>query len=137
MESPLLTVYQYASRYLEQLPDLPVNAAADWQSLRYGLDHALQNQGIAASEVIRQLINDCEKGIVHSTSGRFFGWVMGGHVPSALAADWLTSMWDQNAALYASGPSAAVVEEVAGTWLNPTGKPAGPMLSRRYILLKK
>ncbi len=38
-------------------------------------------------------------------------------MPSALAADWLTSTWDQNAALYACSPAAAVVEEVAGAWL--------------------
>src|SRR5262249_31119078 len=46
-----------------------------------------------------------------------FGWVIGGVVPSALAADWLTTAWDQNAGLYAAGPAAAVVEEVAGAWL--------------------
>ncbi|HTC89306.1 MAG TPA: pyridoxal-dependent decarboxylase, partial [Bryobacteraceae bacterium] len=40
-----------------------------------------------------------------------------GSVPAALAADWLTSAWDQNAALYACAPSAAVVEEIAGEWL--------------------
>ena len=49
--------------------------------------------------------------------GRFFGWVIGGAVPSALAADWLAAAWDQAAGLYAAGPAAAVVEEVAGAWL--------------------
>jgi glutamate/tyrosine decarboxylase-like PLP-dependent enzyme len=43
--------------------------------------------------------------------------VIGGSLSSALAADWLTSAWDQNAGLYACGPAAAVVEEVAGEWL--------------------
>jgi aromatic-L-amino-acid decarboxylase len=43
--------------------------------------------------------------------------VIGGSLPSALAADWLTSAWDQNAGLYACGPAAAVVEEIAGAWL--------------------
>ena len=50
-------------------------------------------------------------------SGRFFGFVIGGAVPAAIGADWLVTAWDQNAALFAPTPAAAVVEEVAGTWL--------------------
>ncbi len=52
-----------------------------------------------------------------SAGGRFFGWVIGGSLPSALAADWLTSAWDQNAGHHACSPAAAVAEEVAGEWL--------------------
>ena len=52
-----------------------------------------------------------------SGSGRFFGFVFGGAIPAALAADWLTVAWDQNAGLYAAAPAAAVVEKVAGEWL--------------------
>src|SRR6185295_10688147 len=52
-----------------------------------------------------------------SAGGRFFGWVIGGALPAALGADWLTTAWDQNAGLYACGPAAAVVEEVAAAWL--------------------
>jgi glutamate/tyrosine decarboxylase-like PLP-dependent enzyme len=50
-------------------------------------------------------------------SGRFFAWVMGGSLPAALAADWLTSAWDQNAHAYGTGPAAAITEEVVGGWL--------------------
>jgi aromatic-L-amino-acid decarboxylase len=49
--------------------------------------------------------------------GRFFGWVIGGSLPAALAADWVTLAWDQNAAIHACGPAEAVIEEVAGSWL--------------------
>jgi glutamate/tyrosine decarboxylase-like PLP-dependent enzyme len=51
--------------------------------------------------------------------------VVGGHHPAALAADWLTSAWDQNNGLYAMSPSLSVVEEVAGGWmLDLLGLPA-------------
>ena len=50
-------------------------------------------------------------------SGRFFGGVIGGSIPAAIAADWLTSTWDQNAGLTLPTPAAGIVEEVAGTWL--------------------
>ena len=52
-----------------------------------------------------------------SAGGRFFGWVIGGVLPAAMAADWLTSAWQQNAALYACSPAASVVEETVGNWL--------------------
>jgi len=58
--------------------------------------------------------------------GRYFGFVIGGGVPAAVAADWLTSVWDQNAGLYVGGPAAAVVEEVAADWLRDLlGLPQG------------
>ena len=67
--------------------------------------------------MIRELARDVDGGLVGSSGGRFFAWVIGGSVPAALAADWLTSVWDQNAAMFACSPAAAVAEEVAGGWL--------------------
>src|SRR5580765_5345849 len=58
-----------------------------------------------------------EPGLVAHTGPRYFGFVIGGSLPVAMAADWLTSAWDQNAGLYATSPAAAVVEEVAAAWL--------------------
>src|SRR5215472_11510714 len=51
-----------------------------------------------------------------SGGGRFFGWVIGGVLPAALAADWLTSAWDQNGASNLTSPAEAIVEEVCGQW---------------------
>jgi aromatic-L-amino-acid decarboxylase len=67
--------------------------------------------------VIDDLVRDAEGGIIGSTGGRFFGWVIGRTLPAALAADWLTSAWDQNAAIHACGAAEAVIAEVAGRWL--------------------
>jgi len=69
------------------------------------------------ARVIDELVADSRGGITGSQGGRFFGWVIGGGLPAAMAADWLTTVWDQNAGVYAAGPAAAVVEEIAGAWL--------------------
>jgi len=113
----LETAARQALAYLENLENRPVRAPADHVTLRRALSRPLAEEGVPPDQVIEDLIRDAEPGIVASAGGRFFAWVIGGALPSALAADWLTSTWDQNAALCASGPSAAIVEEVAGEWL--------------------
>ena len=110
-------VLRHALSHLENLDTFPVAAAADLNTLRQQLSKPLTEEGIPAEQVIDELVRDVDGGIIGSAGGRFFGWVVGASVPAALAADWLTSAWDQNAALYATAPAAAVVEEVAGAWL--------------------
>jgi glutamate/tyrosine decarboxylase-like PLP-dependent enzyme len=106
-----------ALTYIEGLENKSVAAVADLATLRDRLGKPLGQHGIPADKVIGQLADDVEGGIAGSAGGRFFGWVVGGSLPAALAADWLTSTWDQNASLYVAGPAAAVVEEVVGGWL--------------------
>ena len=113
----LETAHRSSLDFLNTLTSRRVSAAADLQTLRKRLNRPLADESVPPERVIAELVSDVEGGIVASTSGRFFSWVIGGSVPAALAADWLTAAWDQNAALYACGPAAAVVEEVAGEWL--------------------
>jgi glutamate/tyrosine decarboxylase-like PLP-dependent enzyme len=113
----LAAAHSHALAYLDALDQSPVAARADLTTLRQRLNKPLTDEPIAPDQVINELVRDVEVGINGSAGGRFFGWVIGGSVPAALAADWLTSTWDQNAGLYACAPAAAVVEEVAGAWL--------------------
>jgi glutamate/tyrosine decarboxylase-like PLP-dependent enzyme len=106
-----------ALEYLEGLDRRPVAASTHGAQLRERMESRLANGGLPADQVIAELVHAADPGIVASTGGRFFAWVIGGALPSALAADWLTATWDQNAALAASGPAAGLVEEIAGGWL--------------------
>ncbi|MDJ0352175.1 pyridoxal-dependent decarboxylase [Pseudarthrobacter sp. PH31-O2] len=74
-------------------------------------------RGTPAVEVIDYLAAKAEPGLMAMPSGRFFGWVIGGTLPAALAADWLVSAWDQNAGLRLATPATAAIEEAAGKWL--------------------
>src|ERR671926_109223 len=73
--------------------------------------------GMAPADVVDYLAANAEPGLMAMPSGRFFGWVIGGTLPAALAADWLVSSWDQNAALRYATPATAAIEEAAAGWL--------------------
>jgi glutamate/tyrosine decarboxylase-like PLP-dependent enzyme len=106
-----------AADFLASLDERPVYPPADADALRAALGGPLPEESSDPRDVIAQLRAGAEPGVVAIPSGRYFGFVIGGSVPAALAADWLTSTWDQNAGLYVAGPSASVVEEIAGGWL--------------------
>jgi len=107
----------YAAQYRGSVGERPVAATATIEELREALGGPLPAQATDAEQVIAELIAAAEPGVVPTGSGRFFGFVVGGAMPAPLAADWLTSAWDQNAGLVVLGPSAAVVEEVSLRWL--------------------
>ena len=108
---------RHALHYLESIATRPVAATADLSALRAAFARPLPHEGTDPAQVIDELVRDVEGGIIASAGGRFFGWVIGGSLPAALAADWLTAAWNQNAAIHACGPAAAVIEDVTGAWL--------------------
>jgi glutamate/tyrosine decarboxylase-like PLP-dependent enzyme len=107
----------HARRFLAEQDAAPVGATVTLEELRRRLTRHLSDGGTDARTVIDDLVADVEGGLLRSSGGRFFGWVIGGTTPAALAADWLTGTWDQNAGMYACSPAGAVVEEVCGLWL--------------------
>ena len=107
----------YAADFVETLDTRPIRAEADVEELIAALGGGLPDEGLDPRVVIAELVEAATPGVVAMPSGRYFGFVIGGAVPAAVAADWLASVWDQNAGLYVGGPSAAVVEEVCRTWL--------------------
>ena len=106
-----------AADYLESLGDRPMFPDVTPEDLRAALGGPLPDAPVEAGAVVSELAAAAEPGVVAMGSGRYFGFVIGGALPAALAADWLTSAWDQNAGLYVAGPSASVVEQVTREWL--------------------
>jgi glutamate/tyrosine decarboxylase-like PLP-dependent enzyme len=110
-------VARYASSFIDSLPQRPVGTVATVEEMREAFDGPLPEAGTAADTIIKELIAAADPGLLATPSGRFFGFVIGGAFPATVAADWLTSLWDQNAGLFVASPAAAVAEEVAGRWL--------------------
>ena len=115
-----------AVRYLESLPTRAVGRPVDYAALLAAMGGALPEEGADAEVVLDHLCRAADAGLVATAGPRYFGFVIGGALPAALAADWMTSAWDQNGFSYATSPAAAVAEEVAKNWLiEALGLPSG------------
>ncbi len=117
MTEALDHAFHAAKNWLANLDTRKVLAEIDPESFRRRFSLPLPQSGRSAHEVVQFLTQHGEAGLLASAGPRFFAWVIGGSLESALAADWLVSTWDQNAALYSCGPLASVIEDVAGHWL--------------------
>src|SRR5215212_9605038 len=106
-----------AADYLESLGDRRVFPDVTPEELRAALGGPLPEQPIDPQTVVTDLVEAAEPGVLATGTGRYFGFVIGGALPAALAADWLTSAWDQNAGLYVGGPSASIVEQITRDWI--------------------
>jgi glutamate/tyrosine decarboxylase-like PLP-dependent enzyme len=117
MRELLRETADHAADFLESLDRRPVMPPVDLDALRTRMGGPVPEGPTDPGEVVAELAEVGSEAAVAIPGGRYFGFVIGGSVPAALAADWLTSTWDQNAGLYVAGAAAAVAEEVAGAWL--------------------
>jgi glutamate/tyrosine decarboxylase-like PLP-dependent enzyme len=112
-------VAAYAQHYRGSLAERVVAARADSQAIASKLSELgpLRQEGIPALACIQELVALAEPGITAMSGPRFAGWVVGGTLPAALAADWLTSTWDQNAGVGEGAPAATAFENAALSWV--------------------
>jgi glutamate/tyrosine decarboxylase-like PLP-dependent enzyme len=103
--------------WLDSLDSRAVPGRAAIDELVTALGPTLPDGPTEAADVVRMLADACDPGLVAIPSGRFYGFVIGGTHPAALAADWLTSAWDQNSGLRRLTPAHSAVEDVASAWL--------------------
>lgn len=107
----------YAADFVETLDSRPIRDSAEAEELYAALGGPLQEEGLEDRAVLASLVEASEAGLVASPSGRYFGFVVGGSLPAATAADWMATAWDINAGGWTLGSAAMVVEEVARGWI--------------------
>jgi glutamate/tyrosine decarboxylase-like PLP-dependent enzyme len=109
---------QLANEFLDGVAARPVARPIEFEKLLAEIGvNGLPDDGDEPEEIIEQLAELADRAVVATAGPRYFGFVVGGSLPAALAADWLTSAWDQNGAFYAHSPLAAAAEATAAEWL--------------------
>jgi glutamate/tyrosine decarboxylase-like PLP-dependent enzyme len=104
-----------AADWFDELPHRPVGPALASGALQ--ITDRLQDAPLSERQVIADLAREAAPGLGALGSPRFFGFVIGGAHPAGVAADWLTSAWDQAAGLVGPTPAASAIEDIAGRWL--------------------
>jgi glutamate/tyrosine decarboxylase-like PLP-dependent enzyme len=115
--APLDRAVVHARRWLESLPSRHVGPLATADELAEAFGGELPDEGLDPARTVDMLASAAEPGLMAMASGRFYGWVIGGTLPAAMAADWLVSAWDQNTGLRYATPAVVAAEEAAGRWV--------------------
>lgn len=110
----LRSVESYAAEYLTAPR---IGSSVKREELERAFGGGFPATGLPGQDVVGELVRKGEPGLLHSGSSTFLGFVMGGSYPVAVATEWLTSLWDQCGALYATSPVASVVEDTVARWL--------------------
>ncbi|HJQ21338.1 MAG TPA: pyridoxal-dependent decarboxylase [Gemmatimonadaceae bacterium] len=117
MEDLLRATAERAARYLHTLGDRSVAPPRDAVEQLAAFDVPLQQQPIDPARVVEELDRLGSPATIGIAGPRFFGFVIGGSLPAALAANWLAGAWDQNTGLYNVTPATSVLEHVALKWM--------------------
>lgn len=113
----LETAHRAALRFLDSIDERPVWPRASLDDMLAAFGGPLAETGTDPAEVIEQIAKNADPGLVAIPGGRFFGFVIGGTYPAALAADWLVSTWDQNSGSSLLAPATVAMERIAGQWM--------------------
>jgi glutamate/tyrosine decarboxylase-like PLP-dependent enzyme len=117
MEHLLTDALGTVLRYLAGLPERPVFPSPTSLDALNEFSRPLQDQPRDPTDVLRELDAYGSPATVATAGGRFFGFVIGGSLPAALAANILAAAWDQNAGLEIASPIGAALEKVCRNWL--------------------
>lgn len=121
----LARAHEHTLNWLTTLADRTVPPDASVAEVAATLGVELPDGPTDPADVIDLLAQAVEPGLTAMPSGRFFGFVIGGTHPAGMAADWLTSAWDQNAGMRSVTPAVTAVDDIAEKWvLDLLGLPA-------------
>lgn len=112
-----MNVVSETIKYFELLQDIPIGVTSSIEELKSSVDSDLPDDGEDPEIALNKLISSVKKGLIHSQNPRYFGFVIGGSTPTSIAADWLTSVWDQNAQVFDTSPAASIIEDIVASWI--------------------
>ncbi|HEV2402295.1 MAG TPA: aminotransferase class V-fold PLP-dependent enzyme [Candidatus Sulfotelmatobacter sp.] len=116
MRDLLADAAERASRYLEEVHNRSVAPKPEDMARLEGLAVSLPEEGCEPNQILATLDEFGSPATVATAGGRYFGFVIGGSLPAALAANWLAGAWDQNAAMQVMSPVSAKLEEIVQHW---------------------
>ena len=112
----LADVAERSTRYLSQIDERRVWPTRDALAALSAFDIPLQEQPVSAEEVVDELDRVASPATMGIAGPRFFGFVNGGSLPAALAANWLSTSWELHGGYWVLGPAGTKLEQVALRW---------------------